>query len=255
MDTHISIITVCLNSHRTIHDTIRSILEQDFTGYEYIVIDGGSTDGTLDVIESYFPHFVERGVRYRWVSGRDRGMYDAMNKGIGLASGTLVGILNADDWYEPDTLRTVFDAYTALPDGDSIVIYGMLRLWREGQEYALRRYHHHFVRERVIQHPTCFVPRSLYERYGGFDIRYRLAGDFELLNRLHSRGVGFHGMDRVLTNFRLGGASASTGSRGTLETLRVMKDYGTIGLRSYYLRAWKARLGGAVRCTFRLNEL
>jgi glycosyltransferase involved in cell wall biosynthesis len=252
MNMDISIITVCFNSRKTIHDTIQSILAQGFASYEYIIIDGGSTDGTLDIISSYQDAFREKGVPYRWTSEPDRGIYDAMNKGIRLACGRLIGIINSDDWYEPHTLQTVFGAFSELADKDNTVIYGIIRLWRDGQEYAIRRFHHNFVKEQVIQHPTCFVPRTLYDRYGGFHDDYKLAGDFELLNRFNSQGVRFHNIDKVLTNFRLGGASASGSSRGTLETLRVMKDYGAITPRAYQLRAVKARITGVLRRIIRL---
>jgi len=252
MQINISIITVCFNSRKTIHDTIQSVLAQGVAGYEYIIIDGGSTDGTLDIIGSYRQAFGEKGIPYKWISEPDKGIYDAMNKGIKLVTGRLVGILNSDDWYEPGALQTVYDVYSALEDRDNTVIYGIIRLWRDGLEYAIRRFHHNFVKEEVMQHPTCFVPRKLYDQYGGFHDGYRLAGDFELLNRLHRQGVRFYNIDQVLTNFRMGGASAAASSLGTRETLRVMKCYGTITPRAYYLRALKARAGSMLRRMIRL---
>ena len=100
-----SIITICFNSERTIERTIRSVLTQTFTDYEYIIVDGGSKDSTLDIVKKYEPLFKGR---MKWKSEPDRGIYDAMNKGIMRSSGIIIGIVNSDDWLEPEALAYVY---------------------------------------------------------------------------------------------------------------------------------------------------
>ena len=104
-----TIITVCFNSEMTIERTIQSVLNQTCQDYEYIIIDGASTDGTMDIVRKYEPLFQGR---MRWISEKDQGIYDAMNKGIGVASGELIGIVNSDDYYEPDALEIMKNLYT-----------------------------------------------------------------------------------------------------------------------------------------------
>lgn len=247
----ITVVTVCFNSEKTIRDTLQSLLQQDFDDYfEYLLIDGGSTDGTLGIIKSYEDLFEQKGVAYRYISERDNGIYDAMNKGIALAKGTLIGILNSDDWYEPHTLRLIFEAYSNAQDKDNTVYYGMIRIWRDGKEYAVRQHHHNFVTENVIQHPTCFVPAALYKKHGAFSRDYRLAADFELLNRFNSKGVAFCKIDRILTNFRMGGVSSSRARMVAMETFRVMKTYGTISEKRYRKELAKYKVKNILRKIF-----
>lgn len=229
----ISIVTVCFNSEKTISDTIQSVLKQNFSGFEYILVDGGSRDNTMNIIASFADQFHQKGIGYSYVSESDRGIYDAMNKGIARAKGKLIGIINSDDWYELMTLSTVWDTYAALENRDNTVIYGMIRLWKDGLEYAIRRYHHNFVTSEVIQHPTCFVPKAVYEKHGVFNANYRVCGDFDLLNRLNAARVAFYNIDEVLTNFRIGGATSMHALTAAAEALEIKKRFGTIGEVEY----------------------
>ena len=102
----VSIVTVCYNSEKTIRKTIESVLAQTYGQVEYIIVDGASTDNTVAVAREYEEQFRQKGYTYRIVSEKDRGIYDAMNKGLALASGELIGIINSDDWYEPDAVKT-----------------------------------------------------------------------------------------------------------------------------------------------------
>ena len=117
----ISIITVCYNSEKTIERTIQSVLGQTIEDLEYILVDGGSKDGTLDIIKKYENEFIDKGWSYRYLSEKDNGMYDAMNKGIHLSTGDLIGILNSDDWYEKEALSTVIKEYNITPDADILM--------------------------------------------------------------------------------------------------------------------------------------
>ena len=107
----ISIITIAYNSEKTISRTIESVYNQTYQPYEYIIVDGLSKDSTVEVAKQYEQKFKEKGIIYRIISERDKGLYDAMNKGITMAEGELIGMINSDDWYEPDALKEVNEVY------------------------------------------------------------------------------------------------------------------------------------------------
>lgn len=223
----VSIITVCFNAEKTIEQTIQSVLAQTYPDIEYILVDGLSQDRTVDIIRRYVGQ-INNPCRMRYISEKDRGIYDAMNKGIHMANGQLVGIVNADDWYEDDAVENMVKAYISQLDKDNTLYYGMLRIWRDNKEFCVRQYHHNFVTETVIQHPTNFVPKALYNRVGVFDATLRIAADFELLNRFRVNGVNFCKVDKVISNFRLGGASDHMTTEQLLETPRIQLRYGII---------------------------
>src|SRR5690242_18447201 len=135
-ETKISIVTVCFNSAKTIADTIESVLNQDYKPHEYILVDGASTDRTVQIIKTYEDVFRERGISYLYISEPDRGIYDAMNKGIAMATGELIGIVNSDDWYEKDALNLISSRYESTANRSKTVFYGIIRLWLDGKEYA-----------------------------------------------------------------------------------------------------------------------
>lgn len=226
----VSVVTVCLNSARTIEQTFKSVLAQSYRPLEYGVVDGVSTDGTVDLIKQYEPKFREAGIGFSWLSEKDKGLYDAMNKGIARSSGKLVGIINSDDWYEPEAVELAAAAFAKEPE---TVIYGMLRIWRGEQEYCVRQFHHNFLSEQVTQHPTCFVPKALYERQGVFSEKYKYCADFELLNRFRKNGVGFTKVDRVMANFRIGGFGFSNSHKAIFEKLEIKCDLGLISEAAY----------------------
>ena len=183
----ISIITVTYNSADTLRDTMDSVLRQGYTDYEYIVVDGASKDGTVEIIREYESRFEGR---MRWVSEPDRGIYDAMNKGIAMATGDVVGLLNSDDFYaSDDILSTIADAFSC-PDAPD-AIYGDIHYVDEVDITKVVRYYssRKFARESMLAgympaHPSFYVRRECYEKYGTFDTSYRVAADFENLLRL-----------------------------------------------------------------------
>lgn len=198
MDNHIvSIITPCLNSAKTIRQTIESVLHQTYESIEYIIIDGGSEDGTLDIISEYETLFTT-GLRY--ISEKDTGIYDAMNKGIGLATGDVIGIINSDDWYEPDAVERVMECF-AKTDAD--VVYGELWMIDENGERASCT-----SRSIFPPHPSTFIKREIYQKYGMFDSNYRIASDRELLLRLMAEKVRFERIGEILADHRMTGVSA-----------------------------------------------
>lgn len=230
----VSIITVCFNSEKYLDQTIRSVLGQTYAPIEYLLIDGQSTDRTLDIIET---HARQHPGRIRYVSEPDTGIYNAMNKGLRLAQGELVGIINSDDWYEPTAVETVARAYRA---GGPAVYHGIQRTHRGGEVVGLQCTRANQLRTRMIEHPTCFVPRRFYETFGVFNEAYRYVGDYELMLRLQLRGVPFVAIEQVLANFREGGASHRPGA--VSETHRLWLERGWLSKREYAYRELMARL-------------
>lgn len=224
----ISVVTACFNSAKTIADTLRSVAEQSHGDVEHIVVDGGSRDGTLDLI-ARTPNRV-----VHLVSEPDRGIYDAMNKGLRLATGDIVGFLNSDDVYaDADSLAQIVQAFSdpavdacygdvlfvAANEGSRVVRYWRAGPWRPGR----------VAQGWMPPHPTFYVRRSIYEQCGGFDLAYRLQADFEMAIRLvEVRKLRLHYIPRTLVRMRMGGASnASVGNviRGNCEAYRAARKH------------------------------
>lgn len=218
-----SIITVCYNSEETIVRTIKSIEKQTFRDFEYIVIDGGSKDGTLELLQSHKNHISTL------ISEPDNGIYDAMNKGIDLARGELVGIINSDDWYEPDTLEIVSSSWQE--SDKKTIFHGLCKYFEKGKEGKILSYHHDILPKTSIAHPTCFIPRLHYLEKGKYDLQYPIASDYDLLLRYYLLGVSFQRIERVLANFSDGGIS-ETGNTA-VDVLRIRKKHGQISKKGY----------------------
>jgi glycosyltransferase involved in cell wall biosynthesis len=221
-----SIITVVRNRADTIADTIASVAAQRHPAVAHLVIDGASTDGTLEVIGPYRDRLAQV------VSEPDRGIYDAMNKGLRAAAGDVIGFLNADDVYADD--RVLGDVAALFEDTDVEAVYGdlvyvsaddpskVVRFWKS------RDYRPGLFRTGWMPaHPTFFARRSVYERYGGFDLSYRLQSDFDLTMRLlEVHRIRSRYLPRVLTRMRIGGAtnnSVRNVIRGNLEAYRACR--------------------------------
>lgn len=231
----VSVITPCYNSKETIEKTLECIEDQTYRNLEYIIVDGGSADGTLDLIEH---HRGKLGERFRLVSEKDNGIYDAMNKGIRMARGDLIGIVNSDDWYETDTVAQVVQNCRKQKYE---VIYGMQRTFQGEKEKAVFIYHHGFLPQQMITHPTCFVTKSAYEDLGLFDTQYRSAADYDLMLRFYeSKRVTFTPVYRVLSNFRLGGMSGS--QTGVRENALIRYRHGYMSKKRYYFVMVKSHL-------------
>lgn len=225
----VSIITVCYNSSKTIRETIQSVLGQDYPNIEYIVIDGLSTDGTQEIVLSYNYKIS------RFISEKDRGLYDAMNKGIGLATGEIIGIINSDDVYaKSDVISRVISAFKKY---EVDVVYGDLYYFKTGfQDNPLRHYRGGvFSLKRVSYglmppHPTFFIRKSVYEKHGKFDTQYSLSADFDLILRfLGIHRVSFKYIPEVLVKMRIGGKSTSSFRRTIImnkEDLHSCKRHG-----------------------------
>lgn len=231
----VSVLTPCFNSVKTIEKTLECIEKQTYQNIEYIIIDGGSTDGTLELIEQRRSRLPRQ---FTLISEKDNGIYDAMNKGIGLAKGKLIGIVNSDDWYEEDTVEQIVKHYQG---NQYEVVYGMQRTYLNGKEKATFIYHHDFLPEQMITHPTCFVTKDAYKAFGVFDLKYRSAADYDLMLRFYeSQRVVFTPIYQVLSNFQLGGMSSS--QVGVRENATIRYERGFMSQKKYHFVMIKSRL-------------
>jgi glycosyltransferase involved in cell wall biosynthesis len=239
----VSIITACYNAADSIEAAIRSVRAQTYPDIEHIVIDGGSSDGTADIIRGHAD-----GLAY-WVSERDKGISDAWNKGLAKATGSVIGMLNADDLYDPEAVAT---AVSALEAGGRCIVYGTTRFFdREPSvtvavgdkvfDPAVLEYGFGFM------HTTCFVPKAVYDEVGGFDTRYRIAIDTDFLLRCHYLGIPFH-KTGIVTHMRTGGLSQRRFTQAYREYLSQLRDHGypRWKIARALLHHYKARLLGRI---------
>ena len=231
-----TIITVCYNSEKTIERTIQSVLHQTCQNYEYIIVDGASTDGTMNIVRKYEPLFQGK---LKCISEPDQGIYDAMNKGIHEADGKLIGIVNSDDYYEPDALEIIQRTYC----GEKYqVLYGLLRTVQNGKEVMVYLKNHENLERDMIAHPSCFITKATYEEYGVYSLKYPYSADYEFMLRVRKYPkVKFQEIYHIISNFSLDGASGSV--KAYRDTMRLKKEYHLISegsFRKEMLKSWVA---------------
>lgn len=213
-----SIITVTLNSERHLAECIGSVLSQEGAELEQILVDGGSTDGTLDIVR----RFAAVDPRLRWISGPDDGIADAFNKGLALATGDLIGILNSDDAFAPGALSRVAAAFAGHPECD--VFHGDMERFRDDTPLFVLKpapVGENIWYEMPVNHPATFVTRRAYDRVGRFDASLGVAMDYDLVLRLYLAGCRFHYIPAPLARMRYGGASDERFIRARLEVVAV----------------------------------
>ncbi len=204
----ISVITVCFNSRDFIDQTIESVLSQNYPDFEYIIVDGGSTDGTVDLIR----HYAEKDARINWCSEPDQGIADAMNKGASIAVGDVIAHLNSDDYYASDqVLSRVADCFKLAPSTGWLTA-GFNFISATGtfiREVRVRRYSfRRLLRGNIILHPSTFVRNELFSTVCGFDPSLQYCMDYDLFLRLGSHSPPFI-LDEQLTCFRIHSGSRS----------------------------------------------
>ena len=216
MTPRFSIITVTYNAAQTLPRTLQSLSRQE-ASYEYLVIDGGSSDGTLDLLEEH------KSLVTKSVSEPDEGIYDAMNKGIRMAQGEWIGIINADDWYADDALAQVDALVKSRPDVD-VVVGGMMRVAEDLVQGHLVTPPASFSCLKPNNHPATFVRRSVYEKLGSFDTRYQIAADLDFILRVQANSeTKIFTTPTPLAYMRVGGASY--GFAGVGEACRIEARY------------------------------
>ena len=244
----VTLITVCFNSAATLSTAIDSVLSQKGVDIEYIIVDGGSTDGTVDIIKEYSTRSTR--LTFKWISEKDSGMYDAINKGIKMATGDVVGILNADDVLaSDDTLAHIVsafntDSYPLAPDSSRIdAVYADIRFVKEGDSVeavrkaptvrycSARRWRPWMFRfAAMVPHPSFYVRRECFERLGGYSLDYRICADFELeLRYLYLAKLKAAYLPECVVVMRMGGMSTA-GWRSNIvinrEDLRALRAHG-----------------------------
>ncbi|SMN01009.1 Colanic acid biosynthesis glycosyl transferase WcaE [uncultured Candidatus Thioglobus sp.] len=234
----VSIITVVFNNQKTIKDAINSVLGQSYKNIEYIVIDGASSDGTIEIVKSYgnkISHFV---------SEPDNGIYDALNKGIALTTGDIIAFLHSDDMYANENVISdvvnLFNVDTQGVYGDLIYIdrvdtNKVFRYWRSGN-FSLKK----LSKGWMPPHPTLFLHREVYQKYGVFDVSFKIAGDYDFMLRILKENILVKYFPEVLYKMRTGGASNRSIKNifnKSREDLRAMKKNGV--KRSFLILFYK----------------
>ena len=209
----VSLVTVTFNSDQTLRDTIQSVFNQTYSDIEYIIIDGLSKDNTVEIIRKYEPQFQGR---LKWISERDNGLYDAMNKGIRMSTGDIVGIINSDDFYHRrDIISRVVEAFR---NERTQAVYGDVRVvnsdnldktvrYYSSRNFSPNRFRYGFM----PAHPTFFTYRKYFEKFGYYKIDYHIAADYELLIRflyVHRLKSKYLSLDFM--KMRTGGASTAS---------------------------------------------
>lgn len=245
----ISIITATFNSGRTLRDTMLSVLSQDYADFEHIIIDGNSKDNTLDIVRELEPKY---NGKLRWISEPDKGIYDAMNKGISMASGEVVGILNSDDFFtSANVLSTVASEFA-----DFDAVYGDIHFVDDDDLSKCVRYYssRDFVPWKMRlgfmpAHPSFYCRRDVYLKYGMFDLSFKIAADFEQLLRLiYINRISTHYIPLDFVTMRTGGASTS----GLQSHKKIFADH----LRAYRKNGVKSnRFLESLRYAYKAGQL
>jgi len=234
----ISIITVSYNAEKTLGRTLDSVARQTYQNVEHILIDGGSTDASMSVAAKSGSHLIKS------LSERDEGVYDAMNKGLALATGDVVAFLNADDFYSSDEVLSQVVGLMVTKQLD--VLSGNVAYFRLGSEDKTIRVYDsgRFEVEKLAiglmpAHPATFIRRDILLKAGGFKINYKIAGDFELIARILTRQkIKMDHLSRILVKMQLGGISTSGWGARLLINREILRACAENGIRSNLLKIW-----------------
>lgn len=225
----ITIITVCYNSATTIEKTILSVVSQTYKNIEYIIIDGNSNDNTIDIIKNHQDKI------FKWISAPDKGLYDAMNKGIALATGDLIGILNSDDTFNSDTIVEEIAAFHLNNDIDASI--GNIIQHRESGK-VVRLYSSKSWSPRKLKmgfmppHPSIFFKRELFNEFGKYDLGFKIGADYELITRFFLKNnITWKYSGITTTAMLVGGLSSSGSSSYQLITKEIQKGLSMNGIK------------------------
>jgi len=244
MEPFFTIITVVRNGASFIEECIDSLRNQTFSNFEYILIDGGSTDGTIEIIQKNLD------VVSTFISESDLGIYDAMNKGINLAQGKYIGIINSDDKYNKWTLEKVFSEVNML--SNECIAYGAIDF--SDSKNQSQRINHTELSARMIYHPAVFVSTAVYKRLGFFNLKYRIAADYEFILRCFVGKVEFLPIDSSLAVYRRGGFSNMHQYRSLIEAFKIQIKYYPRKSNIAFYRLMRALVGTSLRKILRRKK-
>jgi glycosyltransferase len=237
----VSIITVCYNREKFIKSTIDSVLNQNYENIEYIVVDGESKDSTMDIVRSNEPYFKGR---MKWISEPDNGIYDAMNKGIKMATGDVVALLNSDDIYQNEKIisNVVYDFQRRGSDavyGDLVYVNQnntnkIIRYWKSGR-YKKKSFKYGWM----PPHPAFFVKKAVYDKFGLYNLNLKVAADYEfMLRTIYKGGIKITYLPCVLVKMRLGGVSNASLLNRLLANKEDRKAWRMNNLKPYFFTTW-----------------
>ncbi len=224
----ISMVTVTYNSEKTVRETFDSVLKQTYRPLQYVIVDGLSSDGTMDIVKEYEPRFLEAGIEFSCKSEKDKGISDAFNKGIGRADGDVIGLINSDDMLADGALEIVAAAY----EEETAVYYGNCIIIREDgdrdDKYIVTPKENldQLYRNMCIYHPACFVSKRAYDEFGGYDVDLRYCMDRELLLRFYVNGCIFKYIPESLAIYREGGVNQKMYKKNVREGCAISIKYG-----------------------------
>ncbi len=214
----ITLITINYNNAGGLKRTIESVKSLKCRDFEYIVIDGASEDGSLDVLNEN-SNFITK-----IITEKDSGIYDAINKGIKLAEGSLIGLVHSGDTILPDALTGLKELHEAHPDS---ILYGALKTSRNGVFDSIWGWNADLLPRQMIPHLAAFVPKQVYDEYGYYDLDYKIAADYECFLRFYKKGVNFVFIDKIICDFDLNGISQRTsGAETEKEVIAIKLKYG-----------------------------
>jgi len=227
----ISVITVVYNGEKYLEQTIKSVINQTYKSIEYIIIDGGSTDKTLDIIKKYEKH-----ISY-WVSEPDKGLYDAMNKGIGVAKGELIGMINSDDWYEPNAVELIVNAYKNNPN--KTIFHADRYDVDESGNRKIKKFHPSNFKFKyygmTYNHPSMFITKDEYKKHL-YNTELRALSDYQFVLEAFLRNRDtFLYIDKAIVNYRLDGISGQMALSDLLkEGYLARKNAGMVAYKNYF---------------------
>ncbi len=222
----LTVVTATYNSEKTIKDTIESVLSQNYPNIEYVIVDGSSDDSTIDIVKSYEDRFKKKGISYKWISEKDKGIYDALNKGIEISSGKWISFLGSDDYYLEGALEVYGKEIAKRPDYD--LIYSKVQIFQGSKDLKLvdREWSWKIFKRRMdIAHVGAFHNRDYFIIHGNFLTSYKIAGDYELLLRSNKHLKAFQ-INTVTARMNYGGVSNQNIIKSLNETFRAKYETG-----------------------------
>lgn len=215
----ISIVTVSYNSEKTIERTLKSILNQSYSDIEYIIIDGKSQDETMKIIERYKKKFEEKKIDYKYISEKDKGIYDAMNKGIEMATGELIGIINSDDWYENNSLQIVAEEYKY---NKFDIFLGDMNVISPRKSFVKKASNSFYFTTKGWTHPTMFVKKEIYEKE-----KYKCSSiydDLDFILRAKKNRNKILVINKIISNFSFGGVSTNKNFSQVIRDIKIRNN-------------------------------
>lgn len=212
-------ITACLHSEKTIPRMLESVVEQEVWPGQWLFVDGGSEDDTRKIVRKFAETHPEMGIRIL-LQEDNTGIYGAWNQALKMVGGTIVGILNSDDWLEAGALKSVKKIFESNPEAD--IVYGSIRYHSEKKSFIMKPKPFCFFPVLMpVMHPACFVKKEVYDKVGSFDEKYRISADYDFIFRCKAAGCRFLKTDAVLTNMTGGGTANSNRNSARRETCEI----------------------------------